>query len=158
MPFGLRNAAQTFQRFMDSVLRGLDFCYCYIDNLLIASRNQEEHLKHLHLVFERLSQQDITINVQKSEFGASILKFLGHIVSKDGILPLPEKVDAITNFPTPTTQRKLKEYLGLINFYRIFLPNCAQITPTPFSSSLRESQVKRATSLDTSHRSSFQTE
>ena len=127
MPFGLKNAAQTFQRFMDNVLRGLDFCYDYIDDLLIASRNPEEHLKHLRLVFERLSQHSIVINPLKSKFGVSSLTFLGHVVDKDGICPLPEKVEAITKFPTPTTQRKLKEYLGFINFYRWFLPNCAQI-------------------------------
>ena len=62
MPFGLKNAAQTFQRFMDKVLRGLDFCYDYIDDLLIASKSPEEHLKHLRLVFERLSQHGIVIN------------------------------------------------------------------------------------------------
>ena len=126
MPFGLKNAAQTFQRFMDNVLRGLDFCYDYID-LLIASRNPEEHLKHLRLVFERLSQHGRVVNPLKSKFGVSSLTFLGHVVDKDGIRPLPEKVEAITKFPTPTTQRKLKEYLGFINFYRRFLPNCAQI-------------------------------
>ena len=126
MPFGLKNAAQTFQRFMDEVLRGLDFCYNYIDDLLIASRSPTEHLTHLRLVFERLSQHGIIINSQKSQFGASSLKFLGHVVDKDGIHPLPEKVEAITKFPTPTTQRKLKEYLGLLNFYRRFIPNCAQ--------------------------------
>ena len=127
MPFGLRNSAQSFQRFMDNILRGLDFCYGYIDDLLIASRNRAEHLQHLRLVFERLSQHGIVVNVQKCEFGVSSLNFLGHRVSKDGILPLPEKVEAISSFPTPTTQRKLKEYLGLINFYRRFLPNCAQM-------------------------------
>lgn len=63
MPFGLKNAAQTFQRFMDEVLRGLDFCYDYIDDLLIASRGPTEHLAHLQLVFERLSQHGIVINV-----------------------------------------------------------------------------------------------
>ena len=93
---------------MDNLVRSLDFCYCYIDDLLIASGSHAEHLKDLQLVFERLSQHGI---IQKSEFGVPSLKFLGHIVSKDGILPLPEKVEAITNFPTPTTQRKLKEYL-----------------------------------------------
>ena len=73
MPFGLKNAAQTFQRFMDEVLRGLDFCYAYVDDLLIASRNPNEHLTHLRLVFERLSQYGIIINAQKSVLGVSSL-------------------------------------------------------------------------------------
>ena len=127
MPFGLKNAAQTFQRFMDEVLRGLDFCYDYIDDLLIASRSRAEHLTHLRQVFERLARYGIVINAQKSVFGASSLEFLGHLVDSNGIRPLPAKVDAIRSFPKPTTQRKLREYLGLINFYRRFIPGCGKL-------------------------------
>ena len=127
MPFGLRNAAQTFQRFMDEVLRGLDFCYDYIDDLLIASRSQTEHLTHLRQVFDRLSQYGIVINAQKSILGVGSVKFLGHLVDQNGIRPLPDKVEAIHNFPKPTTQKKMREYLGLVNFYRRFLPGCAKL-------------------------------
>lgn len=62
MPLGLHNAAQTFQRFIDTVLRGLDFCYAYIDDILIASKSPEEHLRHLRLVFERFSEHGVIIN------------------------------------------------------------------------------------------------
>ena len=127
MPFGLKNAAQTFQRFMDEVLRGLDFCYAYVDDLLIASRNPTEHLTHLRLLFERLSQYGIIINAQKSVLGVSSLIFLGHLVDSNGIRPLPEKVEAIRIFPKPAMQRKLREYLGLVNFYRRFLPDGAKL-------------------------------
>ena len=125
MPFGLRNAAQTFQRFMDEVLRGLHFCYNYIDDLLIASSSSEEHLHHLQLVLERLDEHGILINVSKSVFGVPELDFLGHHVDATGIRPLEEKVQVIREFPLPTTQRKLREFIGLINFYRRFIPNCA---------------------------------
>ena len=127
MPFGLKNAAQSFQRFMDEVLRGLNFCYDYIDDLLIASSSPTEHLTHLRQVFERLSQYGIVINAQKSALGVASLEFLGHHVDQDGIRPLPRKVEAVENFPKPTTLRKLREYLGLVNFYRRFLPNCAKL-------------------------------
>ena len=127
MPFGLKNAAQTFQRFIDEVLRSLDFCYAYVDNLLIASRSPTEHFTHLRLVFERLSQYGIIINAQKSVLGVSSLTFLGHLVDSNGIRPLPEKVEAIHSFPKPATQWKLREYLGLINFYRRFLPDGAKL-------------------------------
>ena len=103
MPFGLRNAAQTFQRFMDEVLRGLEFCYAYIDNLLIASSSPEEHLHHLRLVLERLSDHGVVINIAKSQFGVPALDFLGHHVDNRGIRPLEDKVRAIQNFPQPTT-------------------------------------------------------
>ncbi len=66
MPFGLQNAAQTFQRFMNKVLQGLDFAYAYIDDLLIASSSPEEHLEHLRSVFQRLNEHGIVINVSKS--------------------------------------------------------------------------------------------
>ena len=127
MPFGLRNAAQTFQRFMDEVLRGLDFCYDYIDDLLVASRNPEEHKQHLHIVFERLKKYGIIINPQKCEFGVPSLQFLGHQVDSSGIHPLEEKVQVIRDFPRPTTPRQLRTFLGLVNFYHRFIPKAAQI-------------------------------
>lgn len=65
-PFGLKTTAQIFQKFMDDVLRGLDFCYVYVDDLLIASRSVTEHLTHLRLVFERISQYDIIVNASLS--------------------------------------------------------------------------------------------
>ena len=127
MPFGLRNAAQTFQRFIDQVLQGLHFCYAYIDDLLIASRSTDEHRQHLHLVLERLSDHGILINPSKCAFGVEQLDFLGHHVDSQGIRPLEEKVQAIREFPQPTTQRKLREFLGLINFYHRFIPGAADI-------------------------------
>ena len=78
MPFGLRNAAQTFQRFMDQVFRGLDFCNVYIDDLLVARKTPEEQLLHLRQVFEQLRRYSLTINVAKSSFGQIELTFLGH--------------------------------------------------------------------------------
>ena len=127
MPFGLRNAAQTFQRFIDEVLRGLDFVYAYIDDLLIASDSEDEHIRHLELLFQRLSSYGIVINPSKCIFAASSLDFLGHHISANGIAPLPSKVQAIQDFPPPSTLRKLREFLGLINFYRRFVPRCASI-------------------------------
>ena len=95
MPFGLRNAAQTFQRFMDQVVRGLDFVYVYIDDLLVASSSPEEHEQHLRKLFARLAEYGLVINPDKCEFGKLELTFLGHHISKDGILPLQEKVQSI---------------------------------------------------------------
>ena len=127
MPFGLKNAAQMFQRFMDEVLHGLDFCYKYIDDLLIASTSTEEHLQHLKIVLERLNEHGLLINVSKSLFGTSALDFLGHHVTSEGICPLTYKVKVIQDSPQPSTHRKLREFLGLINFYHRFIPGCAAI-------------------------------
>ena len=127
MSFGLRNAAQTFQRFMDQVFRGLDFCYVYIDDLLVASKSPEEHLLHLRQVFERLRQYSLTISVAKSSFGQIELTFLGHKITAKGVLSLPEKVSAIKQFPKPSSVTQLCRFLGFINFYHRFIPNCAHL-------------------------------
>ena len=127
MPFGLRNAAQTFQRFMDQVLRGLPFAYDYIDDILVASATKEEHLEHLHEVCRRLETYGIVVNPSKCVLGTDSLDFLGHRVDRHGIRPLEEKVDAVHHFPQPTSQRKLRQFLGLVNFYHRFIPGCARI-------------------------------
>ena len=127
MPFGLRNAAQTFQRFIDQVLRGLHCSYAYLDDVLIASASPEEHEHHLRSVLERLQEHGIVINLAKCEFGVPRLQFLGHHVNRHGIQPLQERVQVIRQFPLPQSQRKLREFLGLVNFYHRFIPHCAHI-------------------------------
>ncbi|MCP6606343.1 reverse transcriptase family protein, partial [Klebsiella pneumoniae] len=88
----LRNAAQTFQRFMDEVLRGLPFAYVYIDDVLIASNSEDEHADHLRSVFQRFDNYGIKINPDKCVFGTRSLDFLGHHIDQDGITPLPDRV------------------------------------------------------------------
>ncbi|BHF64118.1 hypothetical protein SprV_0200711700 [Sparganum proliferum] len=127
MPFGLRNAAQTFQRFIDRVLRGLPFVYAYIVDLLVASRNAEEHKEHLALVFDRLDQFGVVINPSKCVLGVPSLDILGHHVDAQGLRPLSSKVEAIRDLPPPTSKRQLQRFLGMVNFYRRFLPNCADL-------------------------------
>ena len=106
---------------------GLHFCYAYIDDVLVASANAEEHEEHLQAVFQCLSEHGIIINPEKCEFGVHQLNFLGHRVNKHRIQPLEDKISVIRDFPQPTSQRKLREFLGLVNFYHRFIPNCADI-------------------------------
>ena len=127
MPFGLRNAAQTFQRFMDQVLQGIPSVYVYIDDVLIASFTPEQHLQDLKAVFTRLSAHGILINPNKCLFAAPSLTFLGHHIDCHGISPVPEKVKAVTEFPLPQTQRQLRRFIGMVNFYHRFLPHCAEL-------------------------------
>ena len=127
MPFGLSNAAQTFQRFIDQVLRGLHFCYAYIDDVLIASAGPQEHQEHLCLVFQRLHDYGVVINPNKCQFGTSSLQFLGHQIDSAGIRPRSHKVQVILDFPVPSTHRKLREFLGLVNFYHRFIPHAADL-------------------------------
>lgn len=127
MTFGLRNAGQTFQRFIDEVTRGLDFCYAYLDDFLIFSCDEKEHESHLHQLFKRLQEYGIVINTSKCVFGAKEVKFLGYTISAEGTRPLDTKVEAIKSFPEPKTIKQLRRFLGMINFYRRFIPSAAQI-------------------------------
>ena len=127
MPFGLRNAAQTFQRFIDHVLRGFDFVFAYIDYLLVASRVNVEHRHHLALVFKHLSMFGVTLNPSKCCFGRTPVDFLGHGISENRIRPLEVHVYAIRDFPPPTTKRQMQRFLGMVNFYRRFILNCASV-------------------------------
>ena len=122
---GLKNAGQTFQRYIHEVLRGLDFVFPFIDDLLLASENETQHREHLHVVLKRLEQNGITINPAKCNLGQSEVQFLGYTVSTKGIKPPQHKIEAITNYPKPTTIEELRRFLGMINFYRDHIPNAA---------------------------------
>lgn len=125
MQFGLRNAAQSFQRFIHEVLKDLDFCFPYIDDILIASDDESQHTHHLQIIFKRFSDYGLVINLQKCVFGESQVTFLGHEVSSQGSKPLTDKVNAILNYPLPNTVSELRRFLGMLNFYRKFIPHAA---------------------------------
>lgn len=127
MTFGLRNAAQTFQRFIDNVLIGLNFAFPYLDDILVASSSPEQHIEDLRAVFERLREYGLVINETKCHFGKEQVNFLGHVVTSGAIKPSPIKVEAIDNFTKPITRKDLRRFIGMLNFYRRFLPNAAQI-------------------------------
>ncbi len=125
MPFGLKNAAQTFQRLMDTVTQGLDFIFVYLDDILVASCNKAQHLDHLKQLFQRLADHGLVINPKKCEFGKSKINFLGHEVTPEGIKPDTKKVDVLRNFQRPITVKGLQEFVGMVNFYHRFIPNVA---------------------------------
>ncbi|GFW41710.1 retrovirus-related Pol polyprotein from transposon 17.6 [Trichonephila clavipes] len=120
--FGLVNAPQTFMRFMHEVLRGLPFCFVYLDDILCYSENAEEHCSHLRTIFQRLSSYGLKLNISKCVFGVTELIFLGHLITPDGIKPFPDKVQAVLDYKKPETVGSLRKFLGLLNFYGRFLP------------------------------------
>jgi Reverse transcriptase (RNA-dependent DNA polymerase) len=124
MPFGLRNAAQTFQRLMDRIFCHLPFCFYYLDDHLIASCPLDEHLR---TYFQLLLNNGLQINPAKCVFAVAEVDFLGHRVSAAGISPLPKHVEALQRLPVPTDVKGLQRFLGLINFYHRFLPGIATI-------------------------------
>ena len=125
MPFGLRNAGQTFQRMIDAVLRDLDCVFVYIDDILIASSSEEQHARDLQRVFQRLQEHGLLLRPDKCRFGLTEVNFLGHHLDTQGIRPLPEKVSAVANFPRPSTPKELQTFLGMMNFYHRFIPHAA---------------------------------
>lgn len=125
MPFGLKNAAQTFQRLMNSIFQDLDYVYCYINNILVASETSEQHSEHLRTVFQRLLAAGVTINASKCNFGVEQVEFLGYLVSGQGIQPLPDKVKAILEIPKPKIIIELRRFLGMVNYYRKCIKDAA---------------------------------
>jgi len=125
MTFGLCNAVQSFQRLMDTVLRDLEFVFYYIDDILIASTTPQQHKMHLRIILKRLRDHGLSINISKCVFGAPQVRYLGHLITRDGITVLQDRVAAINNYPKPRTVMELRRFLGLINFYRRFLKNAA---------------------------------
>lgn len=126
MTFGLRNASQTFQRFMHEILRGVN-CYCFVDDILLFSEDETSHTALLHEVLQRLDKYGVTLNVDKCEFGKTKIEFLGYEVSGEGIAPTQERIEAIVNYPKPQNVTELRRFLGMINFYRDCLPHQAEL-------------------------------
>ena len=133
-PFGLKNAAQAFQRLMDQVGGDLDFIFIYLDDILIASSTEEEHMLHLTELFDRLESYGLVINPDKCVFGVTELEFLGHTISAAGSFPLSAKVEAVTDFPRPTTVLEMQQFLGMVNFYNRFLDHISLKMSPLFSS------------------------
>lgn len=128
MPFGLKNAPSTFQRVMDNVLRGLKNVMVYMDDIIVFSTSLQEHIQNLEDVFQRLRESNFKVQLNKSEFMKKETPFLGHIVTADGVKPDPNKIEAIQKFPMPQTTKEIKSFLGLLGYYRKFIPNFAKLT------------------------------
>lgn len=127
MPFGLRNAPSTFQRFMNAVLKDLTFTFRYIDDILVFSRDAAEHASHLNTLFTRLRKFGLSVNINKCQFFCPQVDFLGHTISESGFKPTAERVEFFKNLTLPTTITGLRSVLGIFNFYRRFNKNASAI-------------------------------
>jgi len=120
MPFGLTNAPATFQELINNTLREYldDFVVAYLDDVLIFSKTYDEHVQHVRKVLQKLREADLPIKLSKCEFHKHSIKFLGHIVSTEGIQPDSDKVKSIVEWPEPKNVKEVQAFLGLINYYR----------------------------------------
>ena len=128
VPFGLTQALSYFQQLMNQVLQGLDFAIAYLDDIVIFSKNELEHLQYLETVFKRLNDAGLKLKESKCDFFRSQIHYLGHMLSAEGIQPLPEKLDSITNMPAPENQTEVKQFLGLVWYYCKFVPHFSDIS------------------------------
>lgn len=123
MPFGLKTAPATFQRLMNNVLKDYinKICLVYLDDIIIFPTSLQEHIESINLIFCRLKQANLKVQLDKSEFLKKETEFLGHIVTPNGIKPNPKKIECVQKFPIPKTAKQIKQFLGLTGYYRKFI-------------------------------------
>lgn len=128
LPFGLKNSAASFQRLMEIVLKDLkgECCFVYIDDIVVYSKGEEEHLEHLSQVLSCLQKAGLTLNLKKCNLVQRSLIFLGHVVSAEGVKTDPDKVRAVREFPTPQSLKEVQRFLGLAGWYQRFIPGFAE--------------------------------
>lgn len=124
MPFGLHGAAASFQRLMDEVLSGAEeYAAAYIDDVVIHSSTWEAHLQHLGDVFRRIHRAGLVVNAKKCQLARSEVCYLGYVLGGGTIRPQVSKVDAVRSCQPPTTKKGVRSFLGLVGWYRRFIPN-----------------------------------
>jgi hypothetical protein len=131
MPFGLASTRATFQRFIQHVLREyIDVCcFVYIDDILVFSKTEGDHLRHIQQVLSKLQEYSLQASLKKCEFFKLPVQFLGFIISSEGLRMDPRKLDTILDWPLPETFMKgLQRFLGFCNFYCRLIPHFSQVT------------------------------
>ena len=150
MPFGLCNAPPTFQRLMLNCLGKLNLTYCliYLDDVIIFSQTEEEHLERMRVVFDCFQEHDLKLKPSKWEVFKTEINYLAHHVSKRGVLPSKKNLEAITQCPPPDTYTKVKSFVGLVGHYRRFVNGFANIVAPLYDLTSGENKDKKSEHLD----------
>ncbi|GKA48305.1 putative nucleotidyltransferase, ribonuclease H [Tanacetum coccineum] len=129
MPFGLTNAPTVFMDLMTLVCKPyLDkFVIVFIDDILIYSRNKEEHANHLRIILELLKKEKLYAKFSKCDFWIHIVQFLGHLIDNQGLHVDPAKIEAVKNWTSPTTPTEIRQFLGLAGYYQRFIKDFSKI-------------------------------
>lgn len=142
LPFGLKTSPAIFQRIMCNIIRKHklgEFTVCYIDDILLFSKSFSDHIRHLKQLFEAIEIEGLRLKFSKCTFAADSVKYLGHIIQNNSVRPLKDNLISIKNFPTPKTQKNVRQFLGKINFYHKYVPNIA-VKLEPLHNLLRKGQ------------------
>lgn len=142
LPFGLKTSPAIFQRILSNIIRKYklsDFAVNYIDDILIFSKSFTEHIEHLTALLEAIKKEGFRLKFTKCKFAENSVKYLGHMISNNSIRPIKDNLISIRNFPTPRSQKNVRQFLGKINFYNKYIPNIA-ITLDPLHNLLRKGQ------------------
>ncbi|KAL0148225.1 hypothetical protein M9458_056457 [Cirrhinus mrigala] len=152
MPYGLANAPAVFQSFINEILKEFinKFVIAYIDDILIYSKTETEHVAHVRTVLSRLLETQLHVKAEKCEFHVHQTSFLGYQVSHQGVKIDSTKVQAVTDWPQPTTIKELQRFLGFANFYRRFIRNYSTID-SPLTSLLKNKPKKLCWTEEASH-------
>ncbi|KAK7604945.1 hypothetical protein V9T40_006131 [Parthenolecanium corni] len=127
-PYGTMQSSQSFIKALQAVFHDMeDFIAVYVDDVLVYSKTEEDHVRHLELVFDRIQEANMTLNPKKCDFFRTEVPYLGFIVSDEGIRADPERIQGLLNIPPPKDLRGMQSFLGLVNFYRDHIPGCAII-------------------------------
>lgn len=127
MPFGLHGAPATFQRLMDLILQDCEDCSAaYLDDVVIYSNTWKDHLQHLHKILHKIQKAALTLNVTKCELAKHDTKYLGFQLGNGEVRPQLDKVEAIRNCPRPRTKKEVRSFLGLVGWYRRFIPQFSE--------------------------------
>ncbi|XP_060810604.1 uncharacterized protein K02A2.6-like [Amyelois transitella] len=125
--YGLANAPAIFQKSMESLLSGIKGVSVWLDDICITGSDSDIHLKRLHEVLSRLNDAGLRLQKEKCEFFKESVQYLGYVISKEGLQTCPDKVKAILNAPDPTNVSEVKRFLGVVNYYRNFIPNASSL-------------------------------
>ena len=150
MPFGLCNAPPTFQRLMLNCLGELNLTYCliYLDDVIIFSHTEEEHLEQMRAVFDQLQEHDLKLKPSKCEVFWMEINYLAHHISKEGVLPSKKNLEAIAQCPPLDTYTKVKSFVGLVGHYRWFIKGFANIAAPLYDLTSWENKDKKSEHLD----------
>ncbi len=150
LPFGLKCAPEIYQRIMDQMLKGIDGATAIMDDILVAGRSVEHHDGILKWVLERTASYNLKLNYQKCKIRLNSVKYVGHIITSQGVQADPDKLKAVKNMPVPMDKSAVKRFLGFVTYLSKFIPNFSKV-----SAPLREIQHQEDFAWGPSEQSSF---